>query len=178
MMSSISIQKVGITSVKADVIVNAANNRLWAGSGVCGAIFLAAGHDKLQAACDAIGSCSTGSAVITPGFNLDAKYIIHAVGPIWRGGSKHEPQQLYNAYMKSLDLAVENDCHSIAFPLISTGIFMYPKDKAWRKAIQACSEFLDSHPDADIKIIFSVIDDEILALGKVLLEELAPNYRA
>ena len=107
-MSTISIRKTSITSIAADVIVNAANEGLWAGGGVCGAIFSAAGHDKLKAACNAIGHCDIGSAVITPGFNLPAKYIIHAVGPVWRGGNNGEPELLYGAYKRSLALAVEN----------------------------------------------------------------------
>ena len=86
-MNSIKIKKISITGLDTDAIVNAANNGLWAGSGVCGAIFSAAGHGKLQTACNEIGHCDTGPAVITPGFDLKAKYIIHAVGPVWRGGN-------------------------------------------------------------------------------------------
>ena len=100
-MSTITIQKISITDLATDAIVNAANDGLWAGGGVCGAIFRAAGHSQLQAACDAIGHCDTGSAVITPGFRLKAKYIIHAVGPRWSGGNHKEPQLLYSAYTKS-----------------------------------------------------------------------------
>ncbi len=173
-MNSIKIRKIGITDLAADAIVNAANDGLWAGGGVCGAIFRAAGHDKLQAACNAIGHCDTGSAVITPGFDLKAKYIIHAVGPVWRGGNSNEPQLLYGAYRRSLELAVENGCHSIGFPLISAGIFGYPKDKAWRKAIQACADFFEKNPDADLQVTFAVLDDSILALGQQTLEETAP----
>ena len=157
-MNSIKIQKIGITELNTDAIVNAANNGLWAGDGVCGAIFRAAGQYKLRTACDAIGYCDTGSAVITPGFNLKAKYIIHAVGPIWDGGNSNEPHMLYRAYRKSLKLAVDNGCHSIGFPLISTGIFGYPKDKAWRKAIQACNDFFQANPNADMQIIFAVLE--------------------
>ena len=175
-MNSIKIQKIGITDLDTDAIVNAANDGLWAGGGVCGAIFRAAGHDKLQAACDAIGHCNTGSAVTTPGFDLKAKYIIHAVGPVWNGGNSKEPQMLYGAYRRSLELAVENGCHSIGFPLISAGIFGYPKDKAWRKAIQACSDFFQKNPDADLQVIFAVLDDSILTLGRQTLEEIAPQY--
>ena len=171
-MNSIKIRKIGITDLAADAIVNAANDGLWAGGGVCGAIFRAAGHDKLQAACNAIGHCDTGSAVITPGFDLKAKYIIHAVGPVWHGGNSNEPQLLYGAYRRSLELAVENGCHSIGFPLISAGIFGYPKDKAWRKAIQACNDFFEKNPDADLQVTFAVLDDSILALGQQTLEEL------
>ena len=171
-LNSIEIRKIGITELDTDAIVNAANDGLWAGSGVCGAIFRAAGHDKLKVACDEIGHCDTGSAVITPGFDLKAKYIIHAVGPVWNGGYYNEPQELYGAYHRSLELAVENGCHSIGFPLISAGIFGYPKDKAWRKAFQACSDFFKEHPDADLKVIFAVLDDEIMALGQQALDEL------
>lgn len=177
-MNSIKIQKIGITDLDTDAIVNAANDGLWAGGGVCGAIFRAAGHDKLQAACDAIGHCDTGSAVITPGFDLKAKYIIHAVGPVWNGGNNNEPQMLYGAYRRSLELAVENGCRSIGFPLISAGIFGYPKDKAWRKAIQACGDFFQKNPDADLQVVFAVLDDSILALGQQTLEEIAPQYSA
>ena len=177
-MNSIKIQKIGITDLDTDAIVNAANDGLWAGGGVCGAIFRAAGHDKLQAACDAIGHCDTGSAVITPGFDLKAKYIIHAVGPVWNGGNSKEPQMLYGAYRRSLELAVENGCHSIGFPLISAGIFGYPKDKAWRKAIQACSDFFQKNPAADLQVVFAVLDDGILELGQQTLEEIAPQYSA
>lgn len=173
-MSSLDIRKIGITDLQTDAIVNAANEGLWAGSGVCGAIFTAAGHSQLQAACDAIGHCNTGSAVITPAFNLKAKYIIHAVGPRWSGGTSGEPQQLYSAYKKSLELALENDCHSIGFPLLSAGIFGYPIDKAWRKALQACQDFLSSHPDAEMQIVFAVIDDRILAMGQQTLQTLSP----
>ena len=174
-MNSIKIQKIGITDLDTDAIVNAANEGLWAGGGVCGAIFDAAGHSKLQAACNAIGHCDTGSAVITPGFDLKAKYIIHAVGPVWQGGDHGEPQLLYGAYYRSLELAVENGCHSIGFPLISSGIFGYPKDKAWRKAIQACNDFFKKNPDADLQVIFAVLDNRILALGQQTLDEIAPQ---
>lgn len=177
-MNSIKIQKVGITDLNTDAIVNAANDGLWAGGGVCGAIFRAAGYDKLQDACNAIGHCDTGSAVITPGFDLKAKYIIHAVGPVWNGGNHKEPQMLYGAYRSSLELAVESGCHSIGFPLISAGIFGYPKDKAWRKAIQSCHDFFLKNPKADLQVIFAVLDDDILALGQQTLEEIAPQYKA
>ena len=171
-MSTIEIQKIGITNLAADAIVNAANDGLWAGGGVCGAIFDAAGKSQLQKACEAIGHCDTGSAVITPAFNLNAKYIIHAVGPRWSGGMDHEPQLLYSAYKKSLELALKNDCHSIGFPLLSAGIFGYPADKAWRKAIQSCQDFLSAHPEADMQIIFAVIDDRMQKMGEQTLQEL------
>ena len=164
--NSIAIQKISITELSTDAIVNAANNGLWAGGGVCGAIFKAAGHKKLQAACDAIGHCDVGSAVITPGFNLKAKHIIHAVGPRWIDGEHQEPQQLYNAYKTSLKLAKEHLCHSVGFPLISAGIFGYPLQKAWIIAVRACLDFIEQNKDYDIKIVFAVLDDNTMQEGR------------
>ena len=171
-MSTIEIRKISITDLNTDAIVNAANDGLWAGGGVCGAIFKAAGYQQLQAACDKIGHCNTGSAVITPGFHLKAKYIIHAVGPRWKDGKHKEPEQLYGAYYRSLELAAENKCRSIGFPLISAGIFGYPKDKAWRRALQSCSDWISKNPDYDMDIVFAVLDDGILELGQAAMEEL------
>ena len=124
-MSTMEIRKMSITDLDTDAIVNAANEGLRAGGGVCGAIFRAAGHEQLQAACDRIGHCATGSAVMTPGFGTKAKYIIHAVGPRWTDGRHDEPKLLYGAYRSSLELAVQNGCRSIGFPLVSAGIFGY-----------------------------------------------------
>ncbi len=174
-MSSIDIRYVDITELNTDIIVNAANSGLQAGGGVCGAIFNAAGHFQLQNACDQIGHCDTGFAVITPGFNLKAKYVVHAVGPIWQGGSQKEPQLLYSCYRESLRLAKQHGCHSIGFPLISSGIYGYPKDKAWRKAIQACHDFLQQNKDYELEIIFAVLGDDVLKLGRDTLHEVAPE---
>ena len=168
----LSIKKIGITELDTDVIVNAANDGLWAGGGVCGAIFRAAGYDELTKACEKIGGCPTGSAVITPGFKLKAKYIIHAVGPRWQGGNGNERVELYNAYMKSLELAMENGLHSIAFPLISSGIFGYPKEEAWEVAIAACQDFKDSTTEYALDIVFAVLDDEVLSMGERILKEM------
>lgn len=170
-MSTIEIRKIDITALDTDAVVNAANDGLWAGGGVCGAIFRAAGHDRLQAACNKIGHCDTGSAVITPGFNLKASYIIHAVGPRWTDGRHNEPRLLYGAYYRSLELAVENGCKSIGFPLISAGIFGYPVDQAWRKALQACSDFIEKGHQIDI--VFAVRNDSIIAAGNRVLKEIA-----
>jgi len=177
-MSSIDIKKIGITDLNTDCIVNAANSGLAMGSGVCGAIFRAAGPRDMQTACNKIGGCPTGGAVITPGFALKAKYVIHAVGPIWRGGNDHEPQDLYSCYRESLERAKEKDCHSIGFPLISSGIFGYPKDKAWRKALQSCSDWISDNPDYDMNIIFAVLDDSILELGLKTIQELGISKAA
>ena len=165
-MSSIKIEKINITDLETDAIVNAANEGLWAGGGVCGAIFRAAGHRQLQNACDKIGHCDTGSAVITPGFMLKAKYIIHAVGPRYKDGLHNEPEQLYSAYRKSLELAVENGCSSIGFPLISSGIFGYPVEQAWEVALEACMDFLEEGNEIDIT--FAVIDESMLLQGQII----------
>lgn len=168
-MKKISIIKKGITDFDTDAIVNAANSRLRMGSGVCGAIFREAGESNLQEACQKIGFCETGNAVITPGFNLKAKYIIHAVGPIWNGGRDNEPQLLYNSYANSLKLAKENEIHSITFPLISAGIFGYPKERAWQTAIEACKDFLAENSNYDMQINFAVLEDSIKELGERVL---------
>ena len=177
-MNRIVIRKIGITDLNTDCIVNAANSSLAMGSGVCGAIFRAAGPREMQAACNKIGRCPTGGAVITPGFALKAKYVIHAVGPVWHGGNNNEPQDLYNCYRESLNRARENECHSIGFPLISSGIFGYPKDKAWRQALQSCRDWISDNPDYDIDIVFAVLDDRILELGEAIMQESGLNSHA
>ena len=164
--SRIRIEVVDITEAGTECIVNAANSRLLKGGGVCGAIFKAAGAPELQKACDAIGHCDTGSAVVTPAFKLKAKYIIHTVGPQWDDGNHGEPQLLYSCYQKSLELAVEKGCHSIAFPLISSGIYGYPKEKAWEVALQASRDFIVNNPNYWIDILFAVLDDQHLQMGR------------
>ena len=171
-MSSISIQKISITKLEVDAVVNAANPELMMGGGVCGAIFREAGPSELQAACDRIGGCRTGNAVITPGFRLPAKNVIHAVGPVWHGGNRGEPGLLYSAYKRSLEVAKENGLHSIAFPLISAGIYGYPQEQAWCRALEACRDFIAADKDYDIDIIFAVIDDGVLAAGKKTMTDL------
>lgn len=131
-----------ITRMKTDGIVNAANTGLHMGGGVCGAIFMAAGPALLQKACAEIGGCPTGSAVITRGFGLPAKYIIHAVGPVWQGGGKGEREMLYSCYTSALNLAQSKGLCSIAFPLISAGIYGYPRKQAQEVAAQAIGDFL------------------------------------
>ena len=170
-MSTIRIIKSDIMKVKADAIVNAANEHLAAGGGVCGAIFEAAGHEELERACSKIGHCDTGAAAITPAFQLDARYIIHAVGPRWFGGCHGEAEVLRLTYLSSLTLAMEHNCTSIAFPLISAGIFGYPEEEAWEIAINACRAFLGAHTDYQMDIIFAVRTDEKLEMGKRYLEK-------
>ena len=170
-MRTIEIRKTSITGLDTDAVVNAANDGLWAGGGVCGAIFQAAGYEQLQEACRRIGHCDTGSAVITPGFKLKAKYIIHAVGPRWKDGKHQEPEQLFGAYYKALELAAAHGCRSVGFPLISAGIFGYPVQGAWQQAIGACRAFLDQHKEASLDIVFAVLSDEILEIGRKVLQE-------
>ena len=171
-MSSLSIQKISITKLEVDAIVNAANSGLMMGGGVCGAIFREAGAAKLQAACLKIGGCKTGDAAITPGFDLPAKHVIHAVGPVWHGGNRGESELLYSAYKRSLEVAKENGLHSIAFPLISAGIYGYPREQAWERALTACKDFIDANNGYEINIIFAVIDDDIMADGRKKMAEL------
>jgi len=123
--------------MKVDAIVNAANAALKMGDGVCGAIFRAAGEYELQTACDKLAPIKTGEAVITKGFRLDAKYIIHTAGPVYCDGKHGEEELLRSCYTNSLKLAIENGCKSIAFPLISSGIYGYPKIEALRVATAA-----------------------------------------
>lgn len=131
-----------ITKMQVDAIVNAANTALKMGGGVCGAIFRAAGAEELQKECDAIGGCRTGEAVITKGYKLPAKYIIHTPGPVWQGGTQGEEELLRSCYLNSLKLAKEHGCRSVAFPLISAGIYGYPLQDAIRVAATAIQDFL------------------------------------
>ena len=172
-MSSISIRNISITDLSTDCIVNAANSGLWAGGGVCGAIFRAAGAAQLTKACAALGGCPEGSAVCTPGFRLKAKYIVHAVGPRWQGGSHGEDACLRSAYRSALAQARACGCRSIGFPLISAGIFGYPLREAWQAALETVREDLDAHPDQPLEVVFAVLDPEILALGAQTLEALS-----
>lgn len=125
----LEIVRNDITKMRVDAIVNAANSRLEQGGGVCGAIFSAAGADKLQRECKHIGHCDVGEAVITNGYDLPAKHVIHAVGPVWQGGHHNEEALLSSCYTNSLNLALKHGLASIAFPLISSGIFGYPNKK-------------------------------------------------
>ncbi|MDO4559501.1 MAG: macro domain-containing protein [bacterium] len=145
-----------ITKVEADAIVNAANTRLLAGGGVCGAIFAAAGAEELSRACKAIGGVATGEAVATPGFALPAKYIIHTAGPVWYGGGAGEAGLLASCYKNSLKLAAEKGCRSVAFPLISAGIFGYPKDEALRIAEESIGEFLQE--DGGLRVLLVLFE--------------------
>lgn len=135
-----------ITEMDVDVVVNAANTDLRMGSGVCGAIFHAAGKEQMEEACARLRPVNTGEAVITPGFNLPARYVIHTPGPIYRKDREAACQrQLRASYRNALSLAAENHCESIAFPLISSGAYGYPKEDALQVAVSAIREFLEVH---------------------------------
>jgi O-acetyl-ADP-ribose deacetylase len=144
---------VDITTLRVDAIVNAANEMLAAGGGVCGAIHAKAGPE-LAAACAGAGGCPTGEARITPGFRLPARYVIHAVGPYWRGGTAGEPELLASAYRASIRLAQEHEVRSVAFPAISTGIFGYPLRPATRIAVEAVRE-ATARPGTIRQVIFA-----------------------
>ena len=137
-----TVVRQDITTMRVDAIVNAANTGLKMGGGVCGAIFRAAGAAELQAACDKLAPIRTGEAVITPGFNLPARYIIHTAGPVYRDGKPGEETLLRACYLNSLKLAAEHGCRSIAFPLISAGIYGYPKQDAMAVAERVIRDFL------------------------------------
>ena len=162
-----TIVRQDITKLKVDAIVNAANTDLAMGGGVCGAIFKAAGALELQAACDKLAPIKTGEAVITPGFGLRAKFIIHASGPVYSQRNKEQNEQLLRAaYTNSLKRAVENNCISIAFPLISSGIYGYPKDEALQVATSAIQDFLK---DYDLEVTLVVFDKSSFAVSRELL---------
>ena len=159
-----------ITDMKTDAIVNPTNNKLQpSSSGVCGSIFKKAGFQKLQNTCQKIGSIKIGDAVITKGYNLGCKYIIHTVGPVWRDGKNNESTLLYNTYINCLKLAKYKKCKSIAFPLISSGNFGYPKDKALEIATKAIKDFLSEN---DMLIYLVVFDKKSFKISKNLFDSI------
>ena len=139
-----------ITKMSVDAVVNAANETLLGGGGVDGAIHYAAGRELL-AECKTLGGCKTGKAKITGGYNLPAKYVIHTVGPVYRDGKHGEKDLLESCYRESLALAKENDCETVAFPLISSGIYGYPKDEACKIAINTVKQY--SNKNIEVKFV-------------------------
>ncbi|NLJ98793.1 MAG: O-acetyl-ADP-ribose deacetylase [Tissierellia bacterium] len=165
----ISIVEGDITKIKADAIVNAANNTLLGGGGVDGAIHRAGGPTILEQ-CKKIGGCPTGEARITTAGNMPSKYVIHTVGPIYDDGTKNEEQLLYNAYYNSLKLAKEYKLKTVAFPSISTGVYGYPKNKAGRVAIRGVMDFINNENDIE-EIIFVLFSKDNYLLYKELLDD-------
>ncbi len=166
-MDKIELIKGDITKLNADAIVNAANSSLLGGSGVDGAIHRAAGRE-LYEFCKTLNGCPTGDAKISPGFGLPARYVIHTVGPRWRGGDENEPELLKSCYNKSLQLAVDNNCKSVVFPCISTGVYHFPKEEAAEIAINTISDFLKNHND--LKVSVCIFDDENYGIYSKLLK--------
>ena len=155
----IEIHAGDITKLEVGAIVNAANDRLAPGGGVCGAIHRAAGPE-LARECAAVGPCPTGEARITGGYALPAEHVIHAVGPVWHGGGEGEAEQLASCYRKSLDLAKDAGLASIAFPAISTGIFGYPVDRATRVAVGTVGAWLAENDGLE-RVVFCVFGEEV-----------------
>ena len=154
-----------ITKVAADAIVNPANRNLLQGSGTSRAIYQAAGEQELTAACEAIGHCDLGRAVCTPAFGLPAKYIFHAVCPAWHGGGFGEAEQLAGAYHSALELAAEYHCESVAFPLLSSGNYGYPKEQAFRIAVDTITQYVMDH---DLTVYLVLYDRHSLAVSRKL----------
>lgn len=162
-LDRISVVQADITTLDVDAVVNAANSSLLGGSGVDGAIHDAAGPELVQA-CREIGGCPTGEARITRGFALPARYVIHTVGPIWRGGDESEAELLASAYRSSLDLATAEELETVAFPCLSTGAYGYPRDEAALIAVRTIAVHLMQHdrPSAVVLCAFSGRDADIL----------------
>lgn len=154
--------KGDITKIKADAIVNAANSSLLGGGGVDGSIHRAGGPAILEECRKIVarqGGCKTGEAVITTAGNLPAKYVIHTVGPVWSGGNNKEREKLANCYLNSLQLAVENNCKTVAFPNISTGVYHFPKEDAAKISVDSIKQFLSKDHSIE-KVIIVCFDDE------------------
>lgn len=154
-----------ITKVAADAIVNPANRNLLQGSGTSRAIYQAAGEQELTASCEAIGRCDLGRAVCTPAFGLSAKYVFHAVCPAWHGGGFGEAEQLAGAYHSALELAAKYHCESVAFPLLSSGNYGYPKEQAFRIAVDTITQYVMEH---DLTVYLVLYDRDSLAVSRKL----------
>lgn len=172
-MMKMNVVKADITTLKVDAIVNAANSSLMGGGGVDGAIHRAGGKEILEQ-CKAIvskqGPLPTGEAVITTAGKMPAKYVIHTVGPVWRGGKDNEEEKLANCYTNSLELAAENGCKTIAFPNISTGVYYFPKEKAAGIAVNSVRKFLSQNNQIN-EVIFVCFDEENFNLTKREVEK-------
>jgi O-acetyl-ADP-ribose deacetylase len=173
----IEIRVADITTLDVDAIVNAANEQLAPGGGVCGAIHRVAGPE-LAAECRSIGHCRTGEARITGGYRLPARHVIHAVGPVWNGGGDGEDGLLAGCYRSALDLARRNGLRSIAFPAISTGIYGFPADRAARIAVRTVNDIAEATPGAFDQIVLCCFDEASAdILGKAARELSIPAGR-
>ena len=177
--SKLEIGSTQIRMIRADItkltdvdaIVNAANNSLLGGGGVDGAIHRAAGRELLEE-CRGLHGCETGEAKITGAYKLPCKYVIHTVGPIWRGGKRNEAKLLANCYRNSLQLAVEKGIRRIAFPSISTGVYSYPKEQAAEIAVSTVNEFVEANPGALDLVEWALFDDDTLQVYTDALDQL------
>ncbi|MEO8736143.1 MAG: O-acetyl-ADP-ribose deacetylase [Edaphobacter sp.] len=160
-MPQLEVIRGDITKLTVDSIVNAANTSLLGGGGVDGAIHRAAGKELLRA-CEKLGGCKTGSAKATPGFNLPAKWVFHAVGPVWGGGSCHEDDLLAGCYQRCMELAHEHQAKSIAFPAISTGVYRFPRKRAAEIAVRTVREHL--RESGVERVIFCCFDEETVGI--------------